>query len=136
MLQAPGTEQVANATSKARVYLTREELWEIYTANCERRGVRPRKDRFNNICKTYDVWRRWDAQGSDGTITRRQMAEALGCELHNLRSVSRWMSCWIEEGVITKEEVLSMTGKTLGLRVDLRPVDEIQALMRGCSSAG
>jgi hypothetical protein len=137
MLQASRADQVANATSRARVYLTREELWEVYEAYCRAHGrVQFKKDRFNNCCKLYDLWRRWHAQGGDGTVTARQMAQALGCELHNITSVRRWMAVWVEQGVISKEEVLSMTGKKLGLRVDLRPVDEIQALMRGCSSAG
>lgn len=138
MLQASPTESCDKPHERrAKTYLTREQLWEVYEAYCLAHDrVQFKRDRFNNCCKLYDVWRRWHAQGGNGTMTTRQMAEALGVELHNLRSVSRWMAVWVEQGVISKEEVVSMTGKTLGLRVDLRPVGEIQALMRGCSSAG
>jgi hypothetical protein len=123
--------------SEAKTYLTREQQWQIYQADCEeRRLTRFRRDRFNNHCKIYDIWRRWHAEGGDGTITRPQMARALGCELHNLTSIDRWIGMWVRQGVISKSEVRSMTGKSLGLRVELRAVSEVQALSRGCSSVG
>lgn len=134
-LQAPADELATNVTSKT--YLSREQLWEVFEADLEQRGrTKFRRDFFNNCCKVYDLWRRWHATGGDGTITRRQMARDLGVAPHNLTSVDRWMAVWVRQGVIGKQEAHTMTGKTLGLRVELRPVSEVKALSRGCSSAG
>lgn len=134
----PQAEVVAHATVRApetKTYLNREQLWEVFQAYCEARGrVQFRHDLFNNACKLYDVWRAWHAQGATGVITTPQMARALGAQ--HLTSVRRWMDVWVSQGVITKEEVHTMTGKTRGLRVELKAVSEVRALTRGCSSAG
>lgn len=127
----------ATQAPEQRTFLTREELWEAYVADGEARGLtRFKKDRFNSSCKVYDLWRARDAQGSDGRITRPQIAEALGVPIQNLRSVDRWMGWMVRQGVIGKQHVTTAAGKTLGLRVELRAVSEVEALTRGCSSAG
>jgi hypothetical protein len=127
-----------------RTWATAEEIREAVLQDCHDRGVRFRVDLFENVEATYTALRKRQAIGGDGTTSTRQLARDLypdvGEDLEAARrkreSVRRWLALLQRQGLIGKEGLRSASGKHLGLRVALLPVDAVTARSRGCSSAG
>jgi hypothetical protein len=137
-------ETLPQRSDIARTSLTAEEIREVVEYDCHERGVRFRSDLFENVWATYNAHRRRIMGGGDGTTSTRQLARDLYPDVgddaqaweRKRYSVQRWLSLLQRQGLISKSELCDARGKSLGLRVELRPVSEVTALTRGCSSAG
>jgi hypothetical protein len=137
----------ASAAVRNETWHTAEELWEAYELECERRGRQTRRNCFENLEKVYAIHRKRDAIPGDGTISTRQIArdfypdvgDDIAAWRRKQQSIQRWLHWLVDMGVISKTELRSESGKSLGLRVDLLPVsDQVsrRAGTRGCSSVG
>ncbi len=125
------------------------EILAAVQLDCQQRGVRYYRNLGEHVCATYNVHRKRQAIGGDGTVSTRQITRDLypdvGGDLEAWRrkkkSVQRWLAILERQGLISKEELRSErgAGKCLGLRIELLPIPEKVAMMaasRGCSSVG
>jgi hypothetical protein len=123
------------------------EILAAYQLDCEQRGVRFQRNGFEHWRATYNALRKHQAIGGDGSVSTRQLARDLypdvGDDLEAWRrkrySIVRWLAGLQRQGLISKQELRSERGKSLGLRVELQPIPEKVAMMaasRGCSSVG
>jgi hypothetical protein len=145
MASAAQPDQILPTKSDlVRNMATSEEVREAVIRDCEERGVRFYVQLFEDVEATYNVIRKRHAIGGDGTISQVQFARDLypdvGDDYDAARrkrsSIRRWLELLERQGLISKEELRSAAGKSLGLRVALLPVDAVMARTRGCSSAG
>jgi hypothetical protein len=135
------------ASGKPHKWATYEEIRAAVELDCEQHGVRFRRDRFENVAATYNAHRKRIATGGNGTTSTRQLARDLypdvGDDYQAARrrreSIRRWLKVLERQGLISKSELRSGAGKSLGSRVDLLAVpDQVsrRACSRGCSSVG
>lgn len=129
---------------RPRTWLNAEEIRELCVKDAEDRGKRFRVDRFENVLATYEAARKRLAIGGNGTVTIRQLARDLYPEVceqseayrRKKASIQRWLGVLVRQGAIAKSTISNDIGMNVGLRLDFRPMDEVAALQRGCSSAG
>lgn len=123
------------------------ELFAATQLDCHELKVRYHRNKGEHVQATYHAIRKRYAMGGDGTVSRFQLARDLypdvGDDLEKARvrarSVSRWLDVLERQGLISKQELRSPRGKSLGLRITLLPVPERVARLaasRGCSSVG
>lgn len=141
---AQSEDNLARRSDIDRTWLTAEEIREVVQHDCHERGVRFRRDLFENECAVHEALRKRMAMGGDGSTSSRQLARDLYPDVgedtdawrRKRNSIIRWLRLLERQGVITRAQVRSSSGKDLGVRVSLRPVSEVAALTCARSSAG
>jgi hypothetical protein len=133
---------VADATT-GRNWATREEGREALEAHYETLGKQLYANLVEDVWTVYEILRKRASQGHR-TISVRQIARDFYVDVgedyeayrRKQKSIQRWLRLLEAVGFIAVQEHVGSSGKTLGLRVELRPVCEVEALTRGCSSVG
>jgi hypothetical protein len=133
------TENLASRSDIGRKWATDAEIHEGCEWDADQRGVRLYPYWRDNVITVYGILRKYAAQGQH-TITERQIARDLYNDVgddydayrRRQQSVQRWLRALERMGFIHVQQLHGATGKSLGLRVDLRAVSEVGALTQDC----
>jgi predicted enzyme related to lactoylglutathione lyase len=136
---------VADATNRGSFVSDGDAYWLAWHKR-EEEGIRPYPQRCENLATTYGVIRKRIAIGGDGTWTKAQLARDLYPEVGDdpeqakkkQSSIKRWLKALQQLGLIRYEELCSPAGKSLGLRIELVPMEDVAQLARAsaCHAEG
>ncbi|HMD60235.1 MAG TPA: hypothetical protein VKG78_02325 [Opitutaceae bacterium] len=133
----------AKSDLAGRTWANKDEIHEFVQRDCRQRHVRYRCDLFENVWAVYGALRKRQALGSKTTSTRqlaRDLYPDVGDDIQAWRrkrdSVRRWLRLLERQELVLTTPLAGPSGKSLGLRVEFRPVSEEVVALCARSSAG